>query len=101
MRAGNPHLLVFADRRPEGGSTRVGFSISKKNGNSPMRHRIRRLLREAFRLSQHDLPDGLDLILIPRPGSQSTLADYCEALRYLVRKLHRRLQETDSGEKDA
>jgi ribonuclease P protein component len=91
QRAGDEHLLMFAAARPEGGATRVGFSISKKNGNSPQRHRIRRLLREAFRLSQYEVPEGLDLILIPRPGSRSTLADYQRSLVRLSQKLHRRL----------
>jgi len=86
-------MLVFAGPRSEGGPTRVGFSISKKNGNSPQRHRIRRLLREAFRLTQYDIPEGLDLILIPRPGSNSTLEDYRRSLVRLTHKLHRRLQD--------
>lgn len=91
QRAGDEHLLIFAASRSEGGPTRVGFSISKKNGNSPQRHRIRRLLREAFRLSQYEIPDGMDLILIPRPGSGSTLADYQQSLVRLSQKLQRRL----------
>lgn len=90
QRAGDDHLLVFAGPNPAGPQTRVGFSISKKNGNSPERHRIRRLLREAFRLSQDEIPAGLDLILIPRPGSNSTLDDYRGSLVRLSRKLHRR-----------
>lgn len=87
QRAGDEHLLIFAGPNPEGLQTRVGFSVSKKNGNSPQRHRIRRLLREAFRLSQYDIPAGLDLILIPRPGSNSTLEQYQQSLVRLTRKL--------------
>lgn len=93
QRAGDEHLLVIAAPRPDGGPTRVGFSISKKNGNSPQRHYIRRLLREAFRLSQYEIPEGLDLILIPRPGSGSTLTDYQRSLVRLSQKLHRRFAE--------
>lgn len=91
QRASDTHLLIYADQNPDGAQTRIGFSISKKNGNSPARHRIRRLLREAFRLTQHEISDGLDLILIPRPGSNSTLGDYQHSLVELSRKLHRRL----------
>lgn len=91
QRAGDEHLLVYADTNPRAPATRVGFSISKKNGNSPERHRIRRLLREAFRLSQYEIPQGLDLILIPRPGSNSTLDEYRTSLVRLSNKLHRRL----------
>lgn len=49
------------------------------------------MLREAFRLSQYDIPAGLDLILIPKAGSQSTVDDYRQSLvrsaRYVARKL--------------
>jgi len=47
---------------------RVGLSVSRKVGNAVVRNRWKRLLREAFRLSQHTLPAGLDFILIPRSG---------------------------------
>lgn len=47
---------------------RVGLSVSRKVGNAVVRNRWKRLLREAFRLSQQSLPVGLDFILIPRSG---------------------------------
>lgn len=86
QRAGDQHLLVFAAKNALG-RTRVGLSVSKKHGNAVRRARIKRLLREAFRLSQHDLPSGLDLILIPRQNSGAGLDDYRESLKRLSRKL--------------
>ena len=53
---------------------RLGCSVSKKVGNAVARNRYKRLFREAFRLTQHDLPRGVDLVLIPRPGDEPTLA---------------------------
>jgi ribonuclease P protein component len=90
VRAGDDHLLVFGLLN-DLGVTRVGLSVSKKHGSAVQRNRIKRLLREAFRLSQHDLPPGLDLVLIPRPGSGATLADYRRSLAGCVRRLVRRL----------
>jgi ribonuclease P protein component len=45
---------------------RLGLSVSRKVGGAVVRNRYKRLYREAFRLSQHDLPAGLDFVLIPR-----------------------------------
>ncbi|MGD9855041.1 MAG: ribonuclease P protein component [Planctomycetaceae bacterium] len=91
-RAGDPALLIFADSNPEG-ETRIGLSVSKKHGNAVRRQRIKRLLREAFRLEQHNVPAGLDLILIPRVDSGAALSDYRSSLLRLSRRLSRQLAE--------
>ena len=53
--------------------SRLGLSVSRKYGNAVKRNRLRRLYREAFRLSKHELPTGLDLVLIPRSPNQPAL----------------------------
>ena len=60
-----------------------------------VRNRYRRLYREAFRLSRHEMPTGLDLILIPRSGEPPTLVDLKKSLVDLVTKLKRRLNPPD------
>jgi ribonuclease P protein component len=67
---------------------RLGISISRKVGTAPKRNRIKRLLREAFRLLQHDVPAGYDLVIVVRPHDTAILADYQRMLSSLTVKLH-------------
>ena len=95
-RAGDGVLLIFGAPRPEDDpdltfrgrpSSRVGLSVSKKNGNAVARHRIKRLLREAFRTSKAEVPAGWDFVLIPRPHSGADLRRYRNSLVKLSRRL--------------
>jgi ribonuclease P protein component len=83
-------LIIYA--RENGlAHLRLGLSVARKFGNAPHRNRLRRLFREAFRLTKHDLPPGLDLVLIPRRAAEPTLADLQRSLKHLVTQLSRRL----------
>lgn len=96
-RAGDAHLLIFAAPNPVG-STRIGLSVSRRHGNSVVRHRIKRLLREAYRQIQHELPEGVDLVLVPRAGIESSVDDYRASLKSLVPRLAERLSKrTEAG----
>ena len=53
---------------PAGGLTRLGVVTSGKLGNAVVRGRARRLLRESFRLHQHDFAQPLELVLVARPS---------------------------------
>jgi ribonuclease P protein component len=70
---------------------RLGMSVARKFGNAPHRNRLRRLYREAFRLTKHDLPPGLDLVLIPRRSEEPPLAELQRSLKHIVRQLSGRL----------
>jgi ribonuclease P protein component len=70
---------------------RLGLSASRKLGSAVTRNRLRRLLREAFRLSRSELPSGLDLVVIPKKTKGATLAQYQDSLRQLSGEAARRL----------
>ena len=53
---------------------RVGIQVSKKVGNSVIRHRITRLIRESYRLQEDMFNSGLDIVVIARATARN--ADY-------------------------
>lgn len=91
---GDDRLLVFTLWN-ELGYSRLGTSVSKKVGNSVVRHRWKRILREAFRLQQHELPVGLDLVVIPRQGAEPVLEKVKVSLAGLLKRAARKWPEPD------
>ena len=90
-------LLVYA-RENALPYTRLGLSVSKKFGGAVQRNLLRRLYREAYRLTKADIPPGLDLILIPRRPEPPALETLKQVLPKLVRQVCKRLTQ-DGGRK--
>lgn len=72
---------------------RLGLSVGRRVGPATLRARIKRLLREAFRLLQHDFPVGYDLVIVVRPHEALTLAEYQHYLHRGLRRIHRQWQQ--------
>ena len=66
--------------------TRLGLAVSKRCGNSVQRNRLKRRLREAFRLSRAELPTGLDLVIQPRADTPIQLAALRQSLISLTKR---------------
>lgn len=88
------HRLIVYVTRNDLGRTRLGTSVGKRFGPAVQRNRIKRLIRESFRLLQHELPVGLDLLVIARRADRPTLRECRRSLLALthraVRKLNKR-----------
>jgi ribonuclease P protein component len=61
-------LIANWQRLPAEASSRLGVITAARIGGAVVRSRARRLLRETFRLHQHDLAQPLDLVLVARPS---------------------------------
>jgi ribonuclease P protein component len=71
--------------------SRLGISLSRKKVRAAhARNRLKRLVREAFRLSKSDLPAGIDLIVLPR-RQNVTFDAVQQSLIALSRSIARRL----------
>lgn len=68
---------------------RLGISVSKKVGNSVVRHRVKRLIKESYRLHEEVFNSGLDIVVVARGSASSvSFVEMDSALLHLSR-LHK------------
>lgn len=85
--------LVMYLRKNDSDTNRLGISVSKKVGNSVVRHRITRLIRESYRLNEAVLLQGYDIVVVARANAKGkNYFDICRAFLHLA-KLHRIIDE--------
>ncbi|MBE5848225.1 MAG: ribonuclease P protein component [Lachnospiraceae bacterium] len=68
---------------------RLGISVSKKVGNSVVRHHITRLLRESYRLHESIFNSGLDIVVVARKNAASSSYGEIESAMLHLGKLHK------------
>lgn len=64
-------FLVIYTLKNNSDRNRLGISVSKKVGNSVIRHRLKRLIKESYRLHEKMFNSGLDIVVIARKGSDA------------------------------
>ena len=89
---GNKYLVMYVKENQKN-CNRLGISVSKKVGNSVVRHRLTRLIRESYRLKEEKFQCGYDIIVIARVGAKGkSYFDIESALLHLGR-LHNIIYE--------
>ena len=90
-------LIANWQRLPADSASRLGVVTARRIGGAVVRNRARRLLRETFRVHQHDLAAPVDLVLVARPSiAGKRFADVERDFLTTLRKA-RMLKQTGGG----
>ena len=88
----NKYLVMYVIRNEEN-RQRLGISVSKKVGNSVVRHRVTRLVRESYRLHESIFNSGLDIVIVARSGAAGIGFHKVESALLHLGKLHRIIRD--------
>ena len=83
----NKYLMMYVKENGLG-KNRIGISVSKKVGNSVVRHRVTRLIRESYRLHENIFNSGLDIVIVGRPSAATVGYNEVESALLHLGKLH-------------
>ena len=75
------YLIVYY-RKNELNINKIGISVSKKVGNSIVRHKVKRVIKEAYRLNEEKFIKGIDIVVIARPNAYKL--DFFSAEKSLI-----------------
>lgn len=89
----NKLLVMYVAENGEAGN-RIGISVSKKVGNSVVRHHITRLIREIFRLNNDRIKTGLNIVVVARVAARESNYKHLEGAYMHLCGLHHILKES-------
>ncbi len=95
----NKYLVMYV-RENGVNKNRLGISVSKKVGNSIVRHRLTRLVRESYRLQEDHFRCGLDIVVIARNSAKGKGYREIESALIHLGNLHKIYTEVMDSEKD-
>ena len=83
-------------------TARIGVAVGRRHGSAAKRNRVKRLCREAFRLSYERMPGGWDYVIVPHAGREHTLERMQRSLEKLaLRATQEASSETPGGSRQA
>ena len=93
----NKYLVMYVLENGTG-QNRLGISVSKKVGNSIVRHRVTRVIREVMRLHWKEIKSGYDIVIVARPSAKASDYGKFESAIFHLLNLHHLLLEDDDLE---
>ena len=84
----NKYLVMYICPN-ESDFTRIGISVSKKVGNSVIRHRVTRLIRESYRLHKLEISSGIDIVVVARQSAKDKGYKEIESAFLHLLRLHK------------
>lgn len=90
----NKYLVMYA-RENQLGKNRIGISVSKKVGNSVVRHRLCRLVREGYRLHEDVFRRGFDIVVVARVSAKERTFREIESAFLHLGRLHHLVEKEE------
>ncbi|MBR3644987.1 MAG: ribonuclease P protein component [Lachnospiraceae bacterium] len=90
----NKYLIMYISKNGLN-RNRLGISVSKKVGNSVVRHHLCRLIRESYRLNNNMFISGLDIVVVVRNSAKDKTYREIESALMHLSKLHNILNEVE------
>ncbi|MDO5392745.1 MAG: ribonuclease P protein component [Eubacteriales bacterium] len=90
----NKYLVMYVLENNQDGNF-LGISVSKKVGNSVVRHRVKRLVKESYRLHEDIFNSGLNIVITARASAAAISYSKMESAVLHLGKLHGIVKESD------
>lgn len=82
------YLVIYTMKNPFS-ANRLGITVNKKVGKSVKRNRVKRLIRESYRMYEEFVPEGLDIIFVARNvQSEFGYDEIHREMKFLLKKVH-------------
>lgn len=91
----NKYLVMYLAPAQEGQAGRLGISVSKKVGNSVVRHRVKRLIKESYRLNENRFRTGCDIVVVARKDAKGRNYSEIESALLHLARLHALVTASD------
>lgn len=83
----NKYLVMYVSENDQGKNF-LGISVSRRVGNSVIRHRVKRLVKESYRLQEHLFKSGLNIVIVGRAAAASVSYQKMESALMNLAGLH-------------